>query len=43
MLSVVTALTALYVFVTGNFLAGIAASMTLWHAVAILRYICSRR
>lgn len=42
-LSVVTALTALYVFVTGNFLAGIAASITLWRAVAILRYICSHR
>ena len=29
-LSVVTALTALYIFVIGNFLAGIAASIMLW-------------
>ena len=43
MLSVVTALTALYVFVTGDFLAGIAASMMVWRALAILRYIRNRR
>lgn len=43
LLSVVTALTALYVFVTGDFLAGIAASMMVWRALAILRYIRTRR
>lgn len=42
-LSVVTALTALYVFVTGDFLAGIAASMMLWRSLAIMRYIRNRR
>jgi hypothetical protein len=42
-LSVVTALTALYVFVAGDFLAGIAASLMLWRALAILRYLRTRR
>ena len=42
-LSVVTALTALFVFVTGDFLAGTAASVMLWRALAILRYIRNRR
>lgn len=42
-LSVVTALTALFVFVTGDFLAGAAASVMLWRALAMLRYIRNRR
>jgi hypothetical protein len=42
-LSVVTALTALVVFVTGNFFAGAAASVMLWRAIATLRYIRNRR
>jgi hypothetical protein len=42
-LSVVTALTALVVFVTGNFLAAAAASVMLWRAIATLRYIRNRR
>ena len=42
-LSVVAALMALFVFATGDFLAGIAASMMLWRALAILRYIRNRR
>jgi hypothetical protein len=42
-LSVVTALMALFVFATGDFLAGIAASMMLWRALVILRYIRNRR
>jgi hypothetical protein len=41
-LSVVTALTALSVFVTGHFLAGVAANVMLWRALAILRYIRNR-
>lgn len=42
-LSVVTALTALFVFVTGSFLAGVAASVMLWRALATLRYMRNHR
>lgn len=41
--SVVTAITALFVFVTGNFLASGAASVMLWRALATLRHIRNRR
>ena len=42
-LSVVTAFTALFVFVTGDFLAGGAASVMLWRALTMLRCIRNRR
>jgi len=43
LLAMVTALTALLVFVIGNFVAGIAASVMFWRAVALLWRICKRR
>jgi hypothetical protein len=42
-LSVVTAAAALFVFVTGDFLAGTGASVMLWRVVATLKYIRNRR
>jgi hypothetical protein len=42
-LSVVTALAALFVFVIGDFFAGAAASVMLWRALAMVKYIRNRR
>ena len=41
-LSVVAAVAALFVFVTGDFLAGTAASVMLWRAMAMLKRIRNR-
>jgi hypothetical protein len=42
-LSVVTVVTALYVLVTGDFLASTGASVLLWRALATVRHVRNRR